>query len=77
MFRADIDPLNLYVTMVSLSYFQISNAHTLSIIFQRDLLDPTWQAAYKLQVRDMLVSYLQQQPALTHSSGASVRSAAS
>jgi AcrR family transcriptional regulator len=77
IFRADVDPLNLYVTMVSLSYFQISNAHTLSIIFQRDLLDPTWQAAYKLQVRDMLVSYLQQQPALTHSSGASVRSAAS
>jgi AcrR family transcriptional regulator len=78
IFRAGIDPLNLYVTMVSLSYFQISNAHTLSIIFQRDLLDPDWQAAYKQQARAMLVSYLQTQTqVLTHSSGASIRKVAS
>ncbi len=40
VFRAGIDPLQLYVMMVALSYFHRSNAHTLSVLFRTDLLEP-------------------------------------
>lgn len=69
MFRADIDPLHLYVTMVSLSYFQISNAYTLSVIFDQDLLDTDWQASYKRQSKEMLMCYLKSE-VFSHHTGA-------
>ena len=36
-FRHDVDPMQLYVTIASLGYFYLSNAATLSTIFDRDL----------------------------------------
>jgi hypothetical protein len=32
--------------MVSLSYFHLSNGHTLSVIFQQDLFKPEWLAQH-------------------------------
>lgn len=58
VFRASIEPLQLYVMMVALSYFHRSNAHTLSAIFRTDLLDPSWQAAQFGYARDMLTRFL-------------------
>jgi AcrR family transcriptional regulator len=55
---AGIDPLHLYVTLVSLAYFHKSNAHTLSRIFETDLLAPHWQTAHKAQSRQMLLQFL-------------------
>jgi AcrR family transcriptional regulator len=40
IFRAGIDPLNVYLTIASLGYFYLSNRHTLSAIFNRDLAEP-------------------------------------
>ncbi len=57
--RRGIDPLQLYVAMVALSSYHRSNAHTLSIIFSTDLLDPNWQADQKRQARAVLGSFLQ------------------
>jgi AcrR family transcriptional regulator len=57
-FRQDIDPLHLYVAMVSMAYFHKSNAYTLSRIFRRDLLDPEWQREHKEQAQHMLFSFL-------------------
>jgi hypothetical protein len=37
-FRGGVDPLQLYVSIAGLSYFYLSNSHTLSAIFGRDLL---------------------------------------
>ncbi len=37
--RAGIDPVQLYISMASLSYFYLSNSRTLSVIFGADLLD--------------------------------------
>ena len=39
-FRGGIDPLQLYVSIAGLSYFYLSNNHTLSAIFGRDLMTP-------------------------------------
>ena len=39
LFRPDVDPLNLYLTIAALGYFYLSNQYTLSTIFGRDLMD--------------------------------------
>jgi AcrR family transcriptional regulator len=54
----DVDPLRLYVMMVALSQFHLSNVHTLSMIFERDLSKPEWRASRKADARRMLASYL-------------------
>lgn len=36
--RGGIDPVQLYVSIAGLCYFYLSNAHTLSVVFDRDLL---------------------------------------
>jgi AcrR family transcriptional regulator len=38
VFRKGIDPVQLYITIAALGYYYLSNAHTLSTIFNRDLL---------------------------------------
>ena len=59
VFRAGIDPLQLYVMMVALSYFHRSNAHTLSVLFRTDLLQPSWQAEQKRNAVQMLTRFLE------------------
>ena len=39
-FRDGVDPVQLYVSIAALGYFYLSNNHTLSTIFGRDLLAP-------------------------------------
>jgi AcrR family transcriptional regulator len=62
-FRSGIDPLHLYVTMVALSYFHRSNAHTLSVLFRTDLLEPAWQAEQKRNADQMLMRFLERDSA--------------
>ena len=52
------DPLQLYVTMVALSYFHISNAHTLSYLFRADLNAAKWLAARRQHARTLLEHHL-------------------
>jgi AcrR family transcriptional regulator len=47
IFRRGIDPLNIYLTIASLGYFYLSNRHTLSVIFDRDLTDPARLAEWE------------------------------
>jgi AcrR family transcriptional regulator len=53
-----LDPLRLYVMMVALSQFHLSNVHTLSIIFARDLSRPDWRQARAADARSMLAAFL-------------------
>ncbi|MDK1385297.1 TetR/AcrR family transcriptional regulator [Sinorhizobium sp. 8-89] len=39
IFREDVDPLHLYLTMAALGYFYLSNQYTRSTIFGRDLAE--------------------------------------
>jgi len=43
--RAGIDPVQLYISIAALSYFYLSNNHTLSTVFVRDLLSPRARSA--------------------------------
>jgi len=56
--RPGVDPLTLYVAMVSQAYYGKSHAHTLSRIFGVDLAARSWQEAQAEQTRRMLVSFL-------------------
>ena len=38
VFRGGVDPAQLYITIAGLGYFYLSNRHTLSAIFKRDLM---------------------------------------
>lgn len=60
--RVGVDALHLYVAMVSLSYYSLSHAPTLSRIFDIDLSAPGWQRAQHDQSARMLTSYLTRMP---------------
>jgi AcrR family transcriptional regulator len=57
-FRRGIDALHLYVILVGFSYFHRSNAHTLSVIFQSELLARPWQAEHKRYAKEMVSRFL-------------------
>lgn len=56
--RPGLDPLHVYVMMVALSYFHLSNAPTLSAIWNRDLTDSAWRAEHRRLSREMLRTFL-------------------
>jgi AcrR family transcriptional regulator len=58
IFHKRADPIQLYVSILSLSYVHISNKYTLSITFGRDLTDSKWLAARRKHVRDMVLEFL-------------------
>ncbi len=58
IFRKLVDPVQLYVSILSLSYVHISNRYTLSITFGQDLTDSEWLVARREHVRDMVLGLL-------------------
>ena len=58
VFREDVDPLQLYVTIVALACHHINNAHTLSATFGADLRSPDWRSARHTHARDVVLSYV-------------------
>jgi len=59
VFRAAVDPMQLYITIASLGYFYLSNRHTLSAIFRRDLLAPRQRSARVSHMTEVVLGYLQ------------------
>jgi AcrR family transcriptional regulator len=64
--RAGIDPVQLYISIASLSYFYQSNSSTLSVIFGRDLLAENARAARLAHMTDLVLAALR--PGATGSS---------
>lgn len=60
--RAGLDPLCVYVMMVALNQFHLSNVHTLSVIFKQNLDKPEWQAQQHEAARMMVREFLSPQP---------------
>lgn len=58
VFRKDVDPINLYISITALSYFHISNRHTLSAMFGKDLGDPDWLEGRRAHAQEMIFSWL-------------------
>lgn len=71
-FPRKVDPVQLYITIFSLCYAYLSNRHTLSIMFQKDVADPAWIAERRRHVADVVMTYLK---TTTASKGSSARAA--
>jgi AcrR family transcriptional regulator len=57
-FRGGVDPVQLYVSIAGLSYFYLSNSHTLSAIFGRDLLAPKARSERLSHMTEVILGYL-------------------
>ena len=57
VFRADVDAVDIYITIASLCYFPISNSHTLQVVFDRELNDE-WLRNHAQVAADMVIGYL-------------------
>lgn len=58
VFRAGIDPVDLYVTVTALSRFHLANSYSLSVLLDTDLRSPAWRAARQEHGVELLRAYL-------------------
>jgi TetR/AcrR family transcriptional regulator len=63
VFRLGIDPLQLYVSMVALSYFHISNTPTLSHLFETNLTSVQWKMQRRKRATEVMIAFLGFAPA--------------
>jgi AcrR family transcriptional regulator len=57
-FRADTDPVQVYMSIAALGFFYLSNRWTLSTIFRRDLAADAALKAWGLHIAEVILSYL-------------------
>ena len=62
MFRAGVDPLQLYVSIAGLAYFYLSNNHTLSAVFGRGLMTARALDERLRHITDVVLGYLSSTP---------------
>jgi AcrR family transcriptional regulator len=58
LFRAGVDPVQFYLSIVAQSQLHVSSRFTLSVLFNQDLSDPTWLEQRRAHTLDLLLSYL-------------------
>jgi AcrR family transcriptional regulator len=58
IFRDDVDPVQLYISIAGLGYFYVSNMKTLSVIFERDLGALAMIQEREAQAVQMVLDYL-------------------
>ena len=58
IFRSGVDAVQLYITIASLGFFYLSNRHTLSTIFGRDLSDREALAERGRHIEEVVLGYL-------------------
>lgn len=58
VFRRNVDPVQLYVSILSLCFIHLSNRYTLSIMFSMDLSDEQWLAERLKHVQAIVSSFL-------------------
>lgn len=58
VFRAGVDPHQLYISIAGLSYFYFANIHTLSEIFALDLASKSMMAVRRKHAVDVIIGFL-------------------
>jgi len=58
VFRDKVDPLQLYISIAALSYFYLSNNHTLSAVFGRELATPRAHADCLRHMTQVVLGFL-------------------
>lgn len=62
LFRTDVDPIDLYLTIQGLSYNYLSNRFTLQTIFDQNFIDTKRMAQRLDHIVDVVQSYLRKSP---------------
>lgn len=58
VFRRDVDPVELFITINGLGYFYLSNRYTLAAILHQDLMDPERLAQREAHILSVVMDYL-------------------
>jgi TetR/AcrR family transcriptional regulator len=58
IFRANVDIVELYISIVGLGYFFLSNRWTLSVVFNRDLLAEGAEEKRLAHMTELVLDYL-------------------
>lgn len=58
VFRSDVDPVDLHMTISALAFFNVGNRATFSKIFKRDMASPKALAARRDQVVETVLRYV-------------------
>jgi AcrR family transcriptional regulator len=58
LFRAGIDPVQLYITIAGCAYFYLSNVHTLSAGFSRDFASPKLLTQRLAHITEVISAYV-------------------
>jgi AcrR family transcriptional regulator len=58
VFRKGLDPVDLHMSISALCFFTVSNRHTFSLIFKRDLKSPAALAMRRASIVDMIVRHV-------------------
>lgn len=58
LFRRGVDAVQLYVSIAGLGYFYLSNHHTLSTVFDRDLMSASAKADRLAHINELVLGYL-------------------
>jgi AcrR family transcriptional regulator len=56
VFRDDVDPVDLHLSISALCFYNVSNRHTFSIIFKRDMTSPAALRARRAIVIDTILA---------------------
>ncbi len=56
IFRDDVDPMQLHMSLSALSFYYVSNAHTFAYVFGFDMTDPANIAARRAEVIEAMLS---------------------
>jgi AcrR family transcriptional regulator len=62
IFRRDVDPVQLYISVAALGFFYVSNTATLSVIFERDLTSVGMVQEREAHAVQMVLDYLKTKP---------------
>ena len=58
IFRSGVDPLQLYITATGVSYFYLSNIHTLAVVFDPGLKSDAGMARRRTHAIEVVLGYL-------------------
>ena len=62
VFRRDVDPVQLYISVAALGFFYVSNTATLSVIFERDLTSVNMVQEREAHAVQMVLDFLRTKP---------------
>ena len=57
-FRTDLDPIDVYISISALGFTYVSNQHTLSVVFGRDLMSKEALRCRMASIKDMIICYV-------------------